>query len=61
MIHFKRAFERGLTFENWTAQAVKFLQTELKLTPEQRLIHQRKCQEFRQWVKKVLKVNLPAE
>jgi Spy/CpxP family protein refolding chaperone len=105
VVHFKHAFERGLTAENWTAQAMKFMQKELKLTPEQRpkirailedtgrefkgtfgqairesgtnlvtcwqridreltpeqrVIHQRKCQEFRQGVKKLLSVDLPA-
>ena len=105
VVHFKHAFERGLTVENWTAEAMKFMQKELKLTPEQqpkirailqdtgrefkgtfgqairesgtnlvscwqridqeltpeqRVIHQRKCQEFRQGVKKLLNVDMPA-
>ncbi len=105
-MRFKHAFERGLNLENWTSEAMKFMQRELKLTPEQqpkvrailddtgrhfkdsfgqaikesgsvlvnswrridqvltpeqRAIHQRKCQEFRDRLKKVLKVDLPAE
>ena len=31
----RHAFERGLKLENWTADAMKFEQKELKLTPEQ--------------------------
>jgi Spy/CpxP family protein refolding chaperone len=106
VMHFKHAFERSLKLESWTTDAMKYLQKELKLTPEQqpkirtileetgrqfkgsfgqainesgsnlvhswhqidqeltpeqRVIHQRKCQEFREGVKKVLKVELPAE
>ena len=105
-IHFKRAFERSLNVENWTAEAMKFLDKELRLTPEQRpkiraildetgrqfkgtfclaidesatnlvaswrridreltpeqrAVHQRKCQEFREGLKKALKIDLPAE
>ncbi len=104
--HFKHAFERGLTVENWTAEAMKVIQKDLdltpeqqpkirailedtgrqfqgsfgqairesgtnlvaswhridqELTPEQRVIHQRKCLEFRQGLKKTLKINLPPE
>jgi hypothetical protein len=32
----KRAFERSLRLETWTADAMKFMQKELNLTPEQR-------------------------
>jgi len=34
-VHFKHAFERGFTVENWDAMTMQFLQKELKLTPEQ--------------------------
>ena len=34
-MHFKHAFERAFTVENWTSAAMGFLQKELKLTPEQ--------------------------
>ena len=34
-VHFKHAFERGFTVENWTSKTMGFLQKELKLTPEQ--------------------------
>ena len=34
-VHFKHAFERGFTVENWNAMTMKFLHKELKLTPEQ--------------------------
>jgi Spy/CpxP family protein refolding chaperone len=106
VVHFKHAFERGFTVENWTAEAMKVLQKELKLTPEQqprikailvetggkfktsfgraicesgtnmvsswhqidqeltpeqRVIHQRKCDEFRQKLKNKLKIELPPE
>jgi Spy/CpxP family protein refolding chaperone len=106
VVHFKRAFERGLNVENWTAEAMKFMQKELnltaeqqpkirailedtgrqfkgsfgqairesgtnmvsswhridqELTPEQRVIHQRKCQEFREGLKKALKIELPPQ
>lgn len=106
MMHFKHAFVHAFTVENWTAQAMKFLQKEVhltpeqqpgirailqdtglqfkgtfglalqesgtnlvsawrkidqELTPEQRAIHQRKCQEFRQHVKEFLNVDLPPE
>jgi Spy/CpxP family protein refolding chaperone len=105
VVHFKRAFEKGLTVENWTNEGMKFMQKNLnltpeqqprirailedtghqfkgtfgqairesgtnlvtcwqridrELTPEQRVIHQRKCEEFRQGVKKALNVDLPA-
>ncbi|HEV2391671.1 MAG TPA: hypothetical protein VG146_04820 [Verrucomicrobiae bacterium] len=33
--HFKRAFERGFTVENYDSMTMQFLQKELKLTPEQ--------------------------
>lgn len=33
--HSKRAFERALRFENWTADAMKELQAKLDLTPAQ--------------------------
>jgi Spy/CpxP family protein refolding chaperone len=106
MVHFRHAFERGLTVENWTAGVMKILQKDLNLTPEQEpkvraiveetgdqfrqtfgkairvsgtnmvaswhridqvltpeqhVIHQRKCEEFREKVKKTLKVELPRE
>jgi len=106
VVHFKHAFERGLNVENWTAEAMKFMQKELnltpeqqpkiraileetgrefkgsfgqairesgtnmvaswhridqELTPEQRAIHQRKCQEFREGLKKALKIELPPQ
>lgn len=106
LMHFKHAFERGLSVENWTAHTMKFMRKELKLTPEQepkvrvileetgrqfkgtfgqairesgtnlvsawrrvdleltpeqRVIHQRKCQEFREGIKKALKVDLPPQ
>jgi hypothetical protein len=106
VVHFKRAFERGFTVEHWNAEAMKFMQKELKLTPEQqpriraivedtgrqfkatlgeairesgtnlvaswrridqeltpeqRAIHQRKCQEFRDGMKQAFKVELPPE
>ena len=106
VVHFKHAFERGLTVENWTADAMKFMQKELNLTPEQqpkirailadtgrqfkgsfgraisesgtnlvaswhlidqeltpkqRVIHQRKCQEFRETLKKTFKIELPPQ
>jgi Spy/CpxP family protein refolding chaperone len=105
VVHFKRAFERGLNVDHWTDDAMKFMQKNLnltpeqqpkirailddmghqfkgtfgqairesgtnlvtcwqrvdqELTPEQRVIHQRKCEEFRQGVKKALNVDLPA-
>jgi hypothetical protein len=104
VVHFKHAFERGLTVENWTKEGMKFMQKNLNLTPEQqpkirailedtgrqfkgtfglavresgtnlvacwqridseltaeqRAIHQRKCEEFRQGVKKLLDVDMP--
>jgi hypothetical protein len=34
-VHFKRAFERGFTVENYNAMTMQFLHQELKLTPEQ--------------------------
>jgi len=33
--HFKRAFEHGLTVEGWTDGAMKAMQRDLSLTPEQ--------------------------
>jgi len=105
-LHFKHAFEWCLKQENWTAEAMKHIQKELnltpeqqpkiraivedtgrqikgkfgqavkesgevlvgawrrinqELTPEQRVIHQRKCQEFREGLKKALDIELPAE
>jgi len=33
--HFKRAFEQGLTVEGWTEGAMKAMQKDLALTPEQ--------------------------
>jgi hypothetical protein len=35
-IHFKRGLEHGLKPENWTREAMKFLDRKLKLTAEQR-------------------------
>ncbi len=106
VVHFKRAFERGFTVANWTAEGMKFMQKELKLspeqqpkirailadtggqfkesfgrairesgtnlvaswhradqelTPEQRVIYQRKCQEFRETLQKKLKIELPPQ
>jgi hypothetical protein len=103
---FKRAFERSLQLETWTADVMNYMQKELKLTPEQRpkvraiiedtgrqfggtfgqairesrgilvdswrridkeltpeqrVIEQRSRQKFREGVKKVLKIDLPAE
>ena len=105
-VHFKHAFERGFTVENWNAMTMKILQKELKLTPEQepkvrsiveetgqqcgqafghairvsgtnlvvswrridevltpdqRAVHQRKCQEFREKLKQSLKIQLPPD
>jgi len=105
-VHFKHAFERGFTVENWTSKTMGFLQKELKLTPEQepkvraivqetgeqfgqtfgqairisgtnlvvswhrvdelltpeqRVVHQRKCEEFREKLKKGLKIDLPPD
>jgi len=102
----RHAFERGLKLENWTADAMKFMQRELRLTPEQqpkirailedagrqfggafgqafkesgrilvdswrridheltpaqRVIEQKNRQKFREGVKKVLNIDLPAE
>lgn len=104
VVHFKRAFERGLSVEHWTTEAMRTMQRDLsltpeqqpkvrailqhtgrqfkgtfgqavresgtnlvncweqidrELTPEQRVLHQRKCQEFRVAVKKALKLDLP--
>src|SRR5262245_53306411 len=106
VLHFKRAFEHGFDVENKTAEVMKEMQRDLKLTPEQqprikailtetghkfetsfgqamresgtnmvaswkqiekeltpeqRAIFQRKCQKFREGVKKNLKVDLPSE
>ncbi|MGA2658588.1 MAG: hypothetical protein ABSH34_13880 [Verrucomicrobiota bacterium] len=103
---FKRAFQRSLELDTFTADAMKFMQKELsltpeqqpkirailqdtgrqlggafgqaikesggilvgswrridqELTPEQRVIEQRNRQKFREGVKKVLKIDLPAE
>ncbi len=105
-VHFKHAFERGFTVENWTSKTMGFLQKELKLTPEQepkvraivketgeqfgqafgqairvsgtnlvvswhridevltpeqRVIYQRKCEEFREKLKKGLEIDLPPD
>jgi len=104
VVHFKHAFERGFSVENWTSTTMGILQKELKLTPEQQpkvraivqetgeqfgqsfgqairisgtnlvdswhridqvltpdqqAIHERKCEEFREKVKKGLKIDLP--
>ena len=104
VIHFKHAFERGFSIENWTSTTMGILQKELKLTPEQEpkvkaivqetgedfrqsfgeairvsgtnlvdswrridrvltpdqhAIHERKCEEFREKLKKGLKIDLP--
>lgn len=106
VVHFKHAFERGFTVENWTAEGMKFMQKEVKLTPEQqpkvrailsdtgeqfkksfgqaihesgtnlviswhridreltpeqRTVYQKKCQEFREMLRQKLKIELPAE
>ncbi len=34
-VHFKRAFEHGFTVDNYISMTMKFLNKELKLTPEQ--------------------------
>ena len=105
-VHFKRAFERGFTVEQWNSTTMGFLQKELKLTPEQEpkvraiveetgeqfrqtfgqairvsgtnlvvswhridqvltpdqhLIYLRKCEEFREKLKKGLKIELPPD
>jgi len=105
-VHFKHAFVRGFTVENWNSGMMKILQKDLNLTPEQepkvraiveetgeqfrqafgqaisvagtnlvvcwqridqvltpdqRAIHQRKCDEFRAKLKKSLKVELPPD
>ena len=104
VVHFKHAFERALSVENWTSETMKILQKDLKLTaeqqpkvraivqetgqqfkqtfheainvsatnlvictyridqvltPEQRAIHQRKFQEFRDKLKQSMDVELP--
>ena len=104
VVHFKHAFERGFTVENWISTTMGILQKDLKLTPDQepkvrtivketgekfretfgqairvsgtnlvaswdridrvltpdqQLIHRRKCQEFREKVSKGLKLDLP--
>ena len=106
VVHFKHAFERGFTVENWTSMTMGILQKDLKLTPEQEpkvraiveetgeqfgqafgqairlsgtnlviswrridqvltpeqhIVHQRKCEEFREKVKKGLKIDLPPD
>ena len=106
MLHLKRAFEHSLNSAHWTSDAMKDLQKDLnltpeqqpkirsilddtghefkesfghairesgtnlvaswkqierELTPEQRVIFQRKCQKFRDGLKKGLKIDLPPE
>lgn len=105
-VHFKHAFERGFTVDNWTSATMKILQKDLNLTPEQepkvrsivketweqcgqalgnaicvsgtnvvvswhridqlltpeqRVIYQRKNDEFRVKLKQGLKIELPAD
>ncbi len=105
-VHFKHAFERCLTVENWNQETMKFLRRELKLmpdqepkvraiveetgqqfgqsfgqavrisatnlvvswhridqvlTPDQRVIYHRKCDEFREILRKGPKIDLPPD
>jgi len=47
--------------ESGTNMVAAWKQIEVELTPEQRVIFQRKCQKFREGVKKNLKIDLPQE
>ena len=47
--------------ESGTNMVGSWKEIEKELTPEQRLIFQRKCQKFREGVKKNLKIDLPPE
>jgi hypothetical protein len=105
-MHFKRAFERSLKPENWTAEGMRHLdrtvhltaeqrpklqgileetanqfkrsfgqaiaesgtnmvaswrRIEQELTPEQRAIHQRECQKFRDMLKQSFRLELPPQ
>ena len=61
LLHFKHAFERGLTVENWTSTGMKFLQNELELTPEQapriRTILEETGQQFAQTFREAINVS----
>jgi hypothetical protein len=62
--------ETGLKFKETFGRAIKesggnmvdsWRRIDQELTAEQREIHRRKCQEFREGVKKALNIDLPAE